>query len=172
MKRFIICSLWCLTILNIGVLHAQTFSTSKTPIEERISYLQDDHNLIRTRIPETIQKEIDYVSHGVSNIVIKHYQNNVYISWNICDDLTENYFVIKKSFDNINFDTLGIINNIPCNPHYPLLYNIEDEGVSLENQNIFYTIYKIYKGESDSHHIMTLILPKKNRPLQLSTNNN
>ena len=146
-------------------LFSQDFYSSIDPsvkIIEPILYLEDTKNLI------DISEE--YISNNISNVKVIYKNNTVYISWDVCDDSTNSYFIVKKhSIDESFYKTVGFRKNVPCNPHVNLSYSISEENISLDKS--YY--YKLYKQLPNYEviHIITIILPKQTKNEQLSKSN-
>lgn len=104
-------------------------------------------------------EELFPLKEGISNVRIGIYENQCYIHWDVCDDNTRSKFLIVKYTDNnLQGETIKIINNVPCITGRPLFYNAIDNHIDLLKDN-FYKLYKIY-ADNTYVHIITLIVPK------------
>lgn len=131
------------------------FNIDKDVFIEPVLYLGDSSPCLRK---ESSEVEINYIKEGISNVNIAYYNSTVYISWNVCDDMSHSSFAVEKTTDNITYTKVGTVNNVPCSPHVPVLYSLQDKNVTM-NQSYFYKLYKISeKGEKI--HIITIIVPR------------
>jgi len=127
---------------------------------EPILLLQDARPFLVPRFPDqNPAEEINYIRDGVSNVNIIYLNNNVYISWNVCDDSSNSVFIIKKTIGDSKEETAGVVQNIPCSPLIPLGYSIQDKNVILNKTHV-YKLFKILENGS-TVHIITMILPKE-----------
>lgn len=170
MKNLIL--LFSLVFITINTVKAQRefYYSSEEPgvVIEPLLYLQDSNYFLNSRNADNFNDEIDYIGHHTSNVNVIYRQNNVYISWNVCDDSTRSLYIIKKTTDNIIHTVVGVEENIPCSPHVPLLYSLQDKNVILDKPH-FYKLYKILEDGS-MVHIVTIILPKQKNSSTASAN--
>lgn len=125
--------------------------------EEQILYLKDSTKGIFSK--QNSNEEINYLSNGISNVGFKISGNKIYFWWDTCDDMTNSSFVILKTIDNINYQIISDIKNIPNNNHIPILY-CSNFPNSTPFQNQFYLLYKKFENNSMAH-IITLVVPKQ-----------
>jgi len=136
---------------------------------EPILLLQDAKPFLYPRFPDQdIAEEINYIGNGISNVNIIYLNKIVYISWNVCDDSSNSIFVIKKTIGDSNEEIAGIVQNIPCSPHVPLSYGIEDKNIIL-NETHIYKLFKVLENGTTTH-IITMILPKE-KDIKTAINN-
>lgn len=165
-KIILVCVLLLLSNLP-GYCQSTFEAASDNNIIEPILYLYDSDRRMMHYSFE-VMDEVDYISDNISNVSISYVPNMVYISWNVCDDSTNSVFYITKTSDtNLYIDTIGYVLNVPCTPHVPLLYSLEDRDIKLDKNN-FYKLYKM-KETGEIVHIITLIVPKETKINKITT---
>lgn len=169
MKKIILLTLFVfIAVFNVKAQSDVYYTSTDTGvIIEPILYLEPSNNFLKMRASNN-HNEIDYIGYNTSNVNVLYLENTVYISWNVCDDSSKSLYIVKKTTDNVNYSVVGYIENIPCTPHIPLLYNLEDKNIVLD-KSYFYKLYKVLDNGS-TIHIITLILPKQKNLNVISSN--
>lgn len=73
----------------------------------------------------------------------KKYDNTVYLKWVVTSDENDYTFLIQRSFDGVNYETLAIKSAFGAKVELDILYCYKDETGLMSTENMLYRICKI-----------------------------
>ncbi|MFH2143174.1 MAG: hypothetical protein ABIJ97_12175 [Bacteroidota bacterium] len=80
----------------------------------------------------------------------KKYDTVVYLSWVVKTDEKDYTFIIQRSYDKIEFETLGFKNAFGSKEKINILYCFSDEPSILTTDKIYYRICKIANTDNET----------------------
>lgn len=156
MKRLTIILLF---LLSINALKAQDYESESSEIITA--------NVNQSMATPWSAYEMNYISDNISSFLVKKHLDKVYISWNMCDDMSNSEFFIIKSTDQKMYIPVATIRNIPDSCGRPLLYCTID-SINI-NKTTYYKMFKILNNGTIKH-IITVLLPVPDAPVYVIDN--